>query len=66
MVAPFSKFMAKFGFVFVLILQTAFSQRFHFQAIGKCIDSSKKAVQGIFKTALRLREEIGMFLYDDQ
>ena len=32
MVAPFSKFTAKYGLVFILTLENAFSQRFHFQA----------------------------------
>ena len=42
MVAPFSKFTAKFGLVFILTLEKPFSQRFHFQANRKSIVSSKK------------------------
>ena len=37
MVAPFSKFTAKFGLVFVLRLENAFSLRFHFQANRKIL-----------------------------
>ena len=42
MVAPFSKFTAKFGLAFVPTLENTFSGRFHFQANRKSIDSSKK------------------------
>ena len=49
MVAPFSKFTAKFGLVFALTLENAFSQRFHFQANRKSIGSSKKRYQGFSK-----------------
>ena len=41
MVAPFSRFTAKFGLVFVSTLENAFSQRFYFQANRKSICSSK-------------------------
>ena len=41
MIAPFSKFTAKFGLVSVLTLGNAFSQRFHFQANRKSIGTSK-------------------------
>ena len=42
-------FTAKFGLVFVLTLENAFSQRFHFQANRKSIGSSKKRYQGFSK-----------------
>ena len=42
MVAPFSKFTVNFGLVFVLTLENAFSERFHFQANRRSIGSSKK------------------------
>ena len=51
-----ASFTAKFGLVFVLTLENAFSQRFHFQGNRKSIGSSKKSVLGIFKIALRLRD----------
>ena len=37
-----ASFTAKFGLVFVLTLENAFSERFHFQANRKSIGSSKK------------------------
>ena len=56
MVAPFSSFYAKFGVVFVLTLENAFSYRFRFKANRKSIGSSKKSVLGIFEVALCLRD----------
>ena len=44
-----ASFTAKFGLVFVLTLENAFSQRFHFQANRKSIGSSKKRCQGFSK-----------------
>ena len=49
MVAPSSKFTAKFGLVFVLRLKNAFSQRFHFNTSRMSIGSSKKRFQGFSK-----------------
>ena len=46
-----------FGVVFVLTLENTFSQRFHFKANRKSTDSPKKTVLGIFKIALRLRDQ---------
>ena len=46
-------FTAKFELVFDLALEKAFSQKFHFEANRKSIDSSKKV---IFKIALCLRD----------
>ena len=42
---------------FVLIPKNAFSQKFHFKTNRKGIGPSKKMVLGIFKTALRLRDQ---------
>ena len=49
-------FTAKLKLDFVLILENLFSESFHFKANRKSICSSKKAVLGIFKIALRLRD----------
>ena len=40
-----ASFTAKFGLVFVLTLENAFSSRFHFKATRKSIDSSKKGTR---------------------
>ena len=50
-----ARFTAKFGLIFVLTLETAFSWRFHYKANGKSIDSSQKLGIGIFKIAFRSR-----------
>ena len=44
-----ASFTAKFGLVFVLTLENAFSLRFHFQANRKSIGSSKKRCLGFSK-----------------
>ena len=44
-----ASFTAKFGLVFVLTLENAFSERFHFQANRKSIGSSKKRCLGFSK-----------------
>ena len=49
MIAPFSKLTAKFGLAFVLTLENAFYQRFHFQANRKSIGPSKKKYLGFSK-----------------
>ena len=45
MIALFSNFAAKFGLVFVLTLENAFSQRFHFKTNRKRIDFSKNGTR---------------------
>ena len=40
-----ASFTAKFGLVFVLTLENAFSQRFHFEANGKSIGSLKNGTK---------------------
>ena len=57
-------FTAKFGLVFVLTLENAFSYRFHFIKATEGAEILLKTVLGIFKIALRLR--IGMFLCENQ
>ena len=42
-------FTGKFGLVFVLILENALSESFHFKANRKSIGSSKKHYQGFLK-----------------
>ena len=61
MIVPFSKF---YGKVWLLILENAFSQRFHFKANGKSIGSSKKQYQGFSKESSVCNT--GMFLCDNQ
>ena len=50
-----ASFTAKLGLVFVLTLENAFSQMFHFKANRKNISFSKKSVIGIFTIAFRSR-----------
>ena len=52
----FQKVYGKIWVGFVLTLENAFSQSFHFEANRKSIDSPKKTVLGIFKITLRLRD----------
>ena len=59
-----ASFTAKFGLVFVLTLENAFSWRFHFQANRKRIGSSKKRYYGFSKWSSV--GKIDMFLCDDQ
>ena len=54
-------FTEKFGLAFVLALEDAFSQRFHFKASKKSI-GSKKIVLGIFKITLCLRDRHVFFV----
>ena len=58
-----ASFTAKFGLVFVLTLENAFSYMFNFQANRKSIGSSENSTRDFQNS---LVGEIGMFLYDDQ